>query len=413
MTIELTFIPALIVILIAAALGRLLSKLIRQPAIFGELLLGIIIGSFVVLTTAEVVPGQISAQEPISAIADIGIILLLFSTGLGINFEEFKRLEVASSVVAVLGVILPFVLGYFTATFFGFSRLIALFVGVALVATSVGVGASILTELRMLRTKMGTLIMGAAVMDDIIGVLMMSLVGIAVVGVATVTDIFLLVVSTVLFFLLSLTAGIKLFRKFSEIIHLGRENLLMLGLIVVLLFGLITEEIGLATIIGAFVAGLIVGQTHFAGRLGEQVSLVGGSFFIPIFFVTMGMKFEVEALTAVSSFAIVLVVVAIIGKVVGCGLGARAFKFSGGESFAVGVAMMPRAGVELILIKLGLDWGLIGPGTEGAGIESAILIMVIITTLIAPPALWKALKRVRIQNKIGAGKYDRTQERGS
>jgi Kef-type K+ transport system membrane component KefB len=328
------------------------------------------------------------------------------------NFEEFKRLEVASSIVAASGVILPFLLGYFAAIFFGFSHLIALFVGTSLVATSVGVKASILTELRMLRTRIGTLIMGAAVIDDVIGVLMMSLVGIAVVGVATVTDIFLLAVFTILFFLLSLTAGIKLFRKFSEVIHLGRENLLMLGLIVVLLFGLITEEIGLATIIGAFVAGLIVGQTHFAGRLREHVSLVGGSFFIPIFFVTMGMKFEVETLTAVSSFAVVLVVVAIIGNVVGCGLGARASKFSGGESFAVGVAMMPRAGVELILIKLGLDWGLIGPGTGGAGIESAILMMVIITTLITPPALWKALKRVRIKNKIGVEKYGTTPKRG-
>ncbi|MEA1905120.1 MAG: cation:proton antiporter, partial [Candidatus Hadarchaeota archaeon] len=231
MTIELTFIPALLIILFAAGLGRLLSKGVRQPMILGEVILGIVLGSFIGFADPETVVNIVD-PEPILAIASIGILLLLFSTGLGINFEEFKRLEVSSSIVAGSGVILPFILGYLTTIFFFHDHLIALFVGVALVATSVGVGASILTELRMLRTRIGTLIMGAAVMDDIIGVLMMSLVGIAVVGAVTVTDVVLLVIFTVLFFLLSLTAGIKLFRKFSEKVHPGGEDLLMLGLIV-------------------------------------------------------------------------------------------------------------------------------------------------------------------------------------
>ena len=181
---------------------------------------------------------------------------------------------------------------------------------------------------------------------------------------------------------------------------MGRENLLLLGLILVLAFGLITEEIGLTSIIGAFIAGLIIGQTHFARGLRPHVSLIGGSFFIPIFFVTIGMSFDISAFTSVSSFAVVLVIVAIIGKVVGCGAGARVAKFSSTESFAVGVAMMPRAGVELVLLKLGLEHNIIGPGTAGAGIESAILVMVIITTLITPPALWKALKMARTKKEV-------------
>lgn len=396
MTAELTFIPALLVILVVAGLGRLLSRGLRQPAVFGELLLGMVLGSFISLGILVIAT---PAQAPISDIAGIGILLLLFSTGLGLNFEEFKRLEVASSIVAISGVVLPFVLGYFAALWFGFSHLVALFVGVALVATSIGVGASILTELRMLRTRLGTLIMGAAVIDDVIGVVMMSvLIGVVATGAVPLSEMFLFVSLAILFFVVSLTVGIKLFRKLSEKLTLGRENLLMLGLIVVLVFGLVTQGIGLAAIIGAFVAGLVVGQSHYARRLREHVSLIGGSFFIPIFFVTMGMNFNLGALASVGIFGAALVAVAIIGKVVGCGLGAKASKFSGSESFVVGIAMIPRAGVELVLLKLGLDHGIIG-----ADIASAILVMVLVTTLVTPPALWKALKMVKPKKRFNTG----------
>lgn len=388
MVVELTFIPALLAILVTAGLGRLLSRGLRQPAVFGELLLGMVLGSIVVLAPA--------AQAPVSDIASIGILLLLFSTGLGLNFEEFKRLEVASSIVAISGVILPFILGYFAALWFGFSHIVALFVGVALVATSIGVGASILTELRMLRTKLGTLIIGAAVIDDVIGIIMISvLIGVVATGALPLWSIFSLILLTIAFFAVSLTAGIKLARKLADRITLGRENLLMAGLITVLAFGLITQGIGLAAIIGAFVAGLVVGQSHYARRLREHVALIGGSFFIPIFFVSIGMNFNVSAFASVGVFAAVLVGVAIVGKVVGCGIGAKVSKFSSSESFAVGVAMVPRAGVELILLKLGLDHGIIGPD-----IASAILVMVVITTLITPPSLWKALKKVKNKKEV-------------
>lgn len=377
--ITLTFIPALLTILVAAGLGRLLSKGMKQTAILGELILGMILGNLIIL----------SDPEPISRIADIGILLLLFSVGLSLNFEEFKRLEVASSVVAVSGVVLPFVLGYLAAILFDFSHTVALFVGTALVATSVGVNASILTELRMLHTRLGTLIMGAAVVDDVIGVVMVSaLIGSLTLGTIVIGKISLLIVLTILFFLISLAFLIKLGRKLSEKITLGREDLLLLGLVTVLAFGLISEEIGLSAIVGAFIAGLVAGQTHFVRRLREHVSLIGGSFFIPIFFVTVGMGFDIHEFANVGAFAAVVVIVAIVGKIVGCGLGARASKFSGRESLAVGVAMVPRAGVELILIKLGLEKELITPD-----IASTLVMMVIVTTLVTPPILLKALKR--------------------
>ncbi len=387
MALELTFIPALLVILLAAGAGRLLSRGIRQPVILGELILGMILGSFIVLAPA--------AQGPIFDIAEIGILLLLFSIGLTIDFEEFKKLEVASTAVAAAGVILPFILGYVAAIIFGFSHIVALLVGTSLVATSVGISASVLMESRMLRTKIGTLIMGAAVADDVIGVIMMSaFISLAVTGAIQFLDLSLLIVLAVLFFILSLTVGIKVFRKISEKITVARETLLLIGIVVVLAFGIITQEIGISAIIGAFVAGLVVGQTHYARDLRGHVSLIGGGFFIPIFFVTVGMNFNLNAFTAVGLFAAVLVVLAIIGKIVGCSLGAKACKFSNRESLAVGIAMVPRAEVALIIAQIGLRQNIIGPN-----VVSAILVMVVITALITPPSLWKVLRGVGEKKK--------------
>ncbi|KUO41550.1 MAG: hypothetical protein AVW06_01025 [Hadesarchaea archaeon DG-33-1] len=382
--ITLTFVPALLAVLVAAGLGRMLSRGMKQPAILGELILGMILGNLIILSGP--------AEELASHIADIGILLLLFSIGLGLNFEEFKRLEVASSVVAGFGVIFPFILGYFAAIFFDFSHTVALFVGTALVATSVGISASILTEVRILYTRIGTLIIGAAVIDDVIGVLMISaLVGYLTFGTILIGKIVLLIVLTILFFLISLTFVIKFGRKLSEKVTLGREDLLLLGFVIVLAFGLISEEIGLSAIVGAFIAGLVVGQTHLVRRLRRSVSLIGGSFFIPIFFVTVGMGFDIHEFANVGTFAAAVVIVAIVGKIVGCALGAKASKFSGKESFAVGVAMIPRAEVVLVLTKFGLEHQFIG-----ADIASTLLVMIITTSLLTPLLLLKALKRAGI-----------------
>jgi Kef-type K+ transport system membrane component KefB len=175
--------------------------------------------------------------------------------------------------------------------------------------------------------------------------------------------------------------------KYLLKIRISRENLLILGVVVALLFSFIAENIGLSLIIGAFIAGLILGQLSFFRELKEYVTLLGGVFFIPIFFITVGMSFDFRSFSSVGAFAGALLIVAILGKLIGCGIGAKLAKFDNRESLATGVAMIPRAGVELILVKLALDYNIIEPE-----IGSAILIMVIITTLITPPLLIKVLK---------------------
>ena len=177
--------------------------------------------------------------------------------------------------------------------------------------------------------------------------------------------------------------------KYLVKIKLGRENLLILSFVVVLMFSFIAENIGLSIIIGAFIAGVVLGQLSFFRGLKDFVSLIGGGFFIPVFFVNVGMTFDFNAFLSMGGFAGVLLIVAILGKLIGCGIGAKLAKFDNRESIATGVAMIPRAGVELILIKLAYDYKIIDQE-----IVSAILIMVIVTTLITPPLLLKILKSI-------------------
>ena len=383
------FIVSIVIIFTAALIGRFLSKKLKQPVIFGELILGAIIGNIGLIILHD----ESLIHPVVSKIADVGILFLLFSAGLSLNLKEFKKMETSSTLVAILGVILPFVLGYITARWFGFEHITALFVGTSLMATSIGVKAEILLELKIIGTRLGSMIMGAAVIDDIITMVILTiLIGVVNTGYFELWKTIVFLCLTVLFFIIAIVLTKEkvsyVLDKYLAKITLGRENLLIMGVVVALLFSLFAEYIGLSVIIGAFIAGIVLGQLSFFRGLRDYISLIGGGFFIPVFFVTVGMNFDFIAFLSISGFAGVLLIVAIIGKLFGCGLGAKLTKFDNQESIATGVAMIPRAGVELILVKLGLDYNIITKE-----IATAILIMVIITTLITPPALAKVLRK--------------------
>jgi Kef-type K+ transport system membrane component KefB len=383
------FIISIVIVFTAALIGRFLSKKLKQPVIFGELILGAIIGNIGLILLKD----DSFIDPVVSKIADIGILFVLFSAGLSLNLKEFKKIETSSTLVAVLGVILPFILGYFTTMWFNLGHITALFVGTSLMATSIGVKAEILLEFKIIGTRLGSMIMGAAVIDDIITMIIFTmLIGIINSGFLEIWNTIFFLFLIILFFLCAILLTkekvSRILDKYLAKITLGRENLLILGVIIALLFSLIAETIGLSIIIGAFIAGVVLGQLSFFRGLKDFVTLIGGGFFIPVFFVTVGMTFDFQAFLSIGGFTGALVIVAIIGKLVGCSLGAKLTKFDNRESIATGVAMIPRAGVELILVKLGLDYGIINKD-----IASSILIMVIITTLITPPLLAKVLKK--------------------
>ena len=383
------FIASIIIVLFAALIGRVLSRSLKQPVILGELILGAIIGNIFFITNN----GLLKLDPSIDYFADIGILFLIFSAGLSLDLKEFKKIEKSSTVVAVLGVILPFIFGYLIAIWFGFSHITALFIGTALMATSIGVNAEVLFELGMMGTRLGSLIMGAAVIDDIIGMVILTiLVSVVKTGHFLIWEISIFLVLASLFILIGVLLTKEKVSGFIDKklikINFSKESLLIMGVIIALLFSLIAENIGLSVIIGAFISGLILGQLSYFRELKEFVNLIGGGFFIPVFFVTVGMTFNFNAFLVLGYFSVVLLFVAIIGKFIGCSIGAKLTHFDNRDSIAAGIAMIPRAGIELILVKLGLDFGIIN--TE---IASAILVMVIITNLIIPPTLSKVLKK--------------------
>jgi len=383
----------LLVVLFAALVGRLISKRLRQPVVFGEILLGMVIG-----TLAANGIHLVEGSEVMEGFGQVGILLLLFSAGLATSLEELKRLGGPSITAAFGGVILPFALGYIASLAFGYSNLVALLVGTGLVATSVGVNAEILSEMRLLRTKIGTLIMGTALADDVIGIIMLSvMVSFATSGTVPVRETLTTLVLTIVFFALCLVVGIKALTLISRKLDLGRYDLLLVGVIVAVALGTIADTIGLAMIIGGFLAGLMLGQSRYSARLIQQTTLVGEGFFVPIFFVTTGMAFDPGAILGAGGFAIAILASAILGKVIGCFFATKVSGFGTAESTVVGIAMIPRAGVELVLIRIGLDAGIFGPE-----IVSSLLVMVIATTMITPPLLSYALKKFGLVERRGS-----------
>lgn len=374
----------LFIVLLAALVGRVLSRKLGQPAILGEIVMGMLIG-----TLGSFGINLVVGSETLSGFGHIGVLILLFSAGLVTSLDELKRLGKPSVVSAFGGVIVPFALGYMASTAFGYSNMVALLVGTGLVATSVGVNAEILSEFRMLRTRIGALVMGTAIVDDVIGIILLSVViSFVTSGQVPIMETLLTLALTAIFFAVCLVVGVKGVSLLSQRLRLGRYDLLLVGILFAVGLGAVADAIGLALIIGGFVAGLMLGQSQYGARLIQQSTLVGEGFFVPIFFVTTGMAFRPDAIMGASGFAIAIVIVAIIGKVIGCGAGARVSGFNKAESAVVGIAMVPRAGVELVLIKLGLD-----AGVFGADVVSSLLLMVIVTTLVTPPALSCALRK--------------------
>lgn len=388
----------LVIVLVAALAGRILSKRLRQPVVFGEILAGMVLGA---LQGSGI--QLIQGSDVLGALGQIGILILLFSAGLATSLEELKGLGRQSIVAALSGVAVPFLLGYVASVAFGYSNLVALLVGTGLVATSVGVNAEILSELRLLRTRIGTLVMGTALADDVIGIIMLSvMVSFVTTGHVPVLDTLLTLALTALFFGICLFVGVKAIAKLSQRLELGRYDLLLTGIVLAVAVGVVAESIGLATIVGGFLAGLMLGQSRYGARLIQQSTLVGEGFFVPIFFVTTGMAFRPESILNAGGFAATILAVAVAGKIVGCSLPVKGIGFTGRESLVVGIAMVPRAGVELVLIRIGMD-----AGVFGSDIVSSLLLMVIVTTMMTPPLLSYSLRRFG----IGGPKEDAVERR--
>lgn len=406
---------ALAAMILMAKIGGQLFERIGQPAVLGELLAGIILGNLALVGFYDA--DWIKTDGVIAALAQIGVILLLFEVGLESNLGEMLEVGWSSLFVAFAGVIAPFFLGWGVSAYFlpNESRLVHIFIGAVLCATSVGITARVLKDLGKLKLRESRIILGAAVIDDVIGLLILATVVGAVAAAAAGTTlsfvhIFSLAGKTVLFFASAFAIG----RYVMPPLFLGAAKLESRGVLLVLsiafCFGLswLAAKVELATIVGAFAAGLVLDEVHFKSftdhgerdlsQLLEPVT----AFLVPIFFVLMGMKVDLRVFGHLDllGFAVALTIAAIAGKQI-CSL---ALTERGLNRLAVGVGMIPRGEVGLIVAGIGVT--LMLPNATGtmapvvsAATFGAVVIMVVITTLVTPPLLKMALSRKPAKQK--------------
>jgi Kef-type K+ transport system membrane component KefB len=367
--------------LVGAKIAGELAERIGQPAVLGELVAGVLLGPSVL--------GVVDPAQPtVALLAEIGVILLLFSIGLETELDRLLRVGAAASAVAVVGVVLPFALG--TAAMLGLGRgtLPAIVCGAALTATSVGITARVLSDLGRLHETEGQVILGAAVIDDVIGLIILATVGDLVAGEAlTATGIGIAVAAAFGFIAATLIVGrFTIPPLFAFLGRLGREELLAtMGLALAFLLAVLAERAGSALIIGAFSAGLVLAPTPQAHTIDVGARHLG-RFFVPIFFVHVGAMVDVRAFAdpAVLVLGLVLTVAAVVGKVAA----GWAPVWMQARKLVIGVGMVPRGEVGLIFAQLGATAGVLDAGTF-----SALMMMVMITTFLAPPLLRRILAR--------------------
>jgi Kef-type K+ transport system membrane component KefB len=405
---------SLIVVYLAAKVGGELCARVNLPPVLGELIGGVVVGvsalHLIVFSEAGQVPdsplinlvarlGGLPAEgllrvfqgesEVISILAELGVIILLFEIGLESDLKELIRVGPQAAIVAVVGVVVPFVAG--TAglmTIFGVAPIPAIFAGAALTATSIGITAKVLAELQKLSSTEGQIIIGAAVLDDVLGIIVLAVVAsLAKTGEIEIANVLYLVVGAAVFLVGSIYIGRLLSPYFVAVVNQlrTRGQVLISSLIFAFLLAYIAAAIQLEAILGAFAAGLILAETSKHKELEEQISPIA-DMLVPIFFITVGARTDISVLNPLDPhnrpgliIAAFLVVVAIVGKLV---TGLVIFGQPGINRLAVGIGMVPRGEVGLVFAGVGAASGVLSES-----LDAAIIVMVIFTTFLAPPLL--------------------------
>jgi Kef-type K+ transport system membrane component KefB len=374
------FLVEIALILLAVKGAGHLSTRLGQPSVLGKLLVGLLLGPAAL--------GWLHMTPFIKELSEVGVIMLMFLAGLETDVAQFKKAARGASMVAVAGVLIPFLGGWMTAVIYGYQGTSAIFVGVLLVATSVSISVQTLRELGRLQSREGVTILGAAVIDDVLGVIILS----AVLGLAGGggTDLAGLAVRIPLFFALAALVGRKLVPPFLRWLMGFRVGapLAAGSFAVALLFAYGAEGFGIAGIVGAYLAGLMLATTDLHQKVTHTVEGPSFAFFVPFFFISVGLNTEVSGLSGpFYLMALLLSLVAILTKLIGCGGGAMMAGFDRRSALAIGAGMVARGEVGLIVATIGQDRGLIGPE-----LFTAMVLLSLITTLVTPPML-KAIFR--------------------
>ena len=375
----------LAIIIVFAKFFGLVARKLKAPQVVGEIIAGLLIGPSIL--------GLVQQTEFLTQMAEIGVILLMFSAGLETNLKELLKTGPIAFLIACAGVFVPLIggtllyMGFYGAAPWGSEKFyMAVFIGVIMTATSVSITVQSLKELGKLKGKVGTTILSAAIIDDVIGIIVLTF----VVGVKNPdSNPGQVIISTILFFIFVLVIGFILYKIFKKIDerYPHTRRIPILGLALCFSFAYIAEKyFGIADITGAYVAGIILCSLRDSDYIANKMDTNSYMLFDPIFFASIGLKTNIDNIdTGILLFSVGFVVVALVCKIVGCGLMAKLCRFNFSDSLKVGVGMMTRGEVALIVAQKGLSVGLL------TSVYFTSVILLIIVSSITTPIILKVL----------------------
>jgi len=390
----------LFVLILFAKIAAIVFEFVRLPPLVGEIVAGIIIGNTFIFDLLQLGTNI----EVLSVLAEIGVIFLLFAIGLETPFSDLKRVGGTAILVAILGVIFPFIFGFLLIVSSGFPQIEALFIGAAMTATSIGITARVIKDMNVMNSIESKVIIGAAVIDDVLGLVILAMIsGIASGGAMDIVDTVMVAALAVLFVVAVVFVGSGLLPKVRKQVHefrtptpvmRARRKISPLAVAIIVCFGLsaAASYFGLAAIVGAFLAGMVFAEFKDLFPIGEQFEAIN-EFLVPFFFLYIGISVNLSTFGGVAILALMITFVAIATKFIGCGLGA--YRLGVKSAAIVGVGMAPRGEVGLIIASVGLTIGSISND-----MFSIVVFMSLLTTLAAPLLLtytfnWKMGRTAR------------------
>ncbi|WP_026490593.1 MULTISPECIES: cation:proton antiporter [unclassified Butyrivibrio] len=381
----LSILQDLAIIIISAKLMGIVARKFKAPQVAGEIIAGLLIGPTLL--------NAVTTNDFLSGMAEIGVILLMFSAGLETNIDNLKKSGIKATILACAGVLIPLVLGTILyMCFYGFSGvgttgfMQALFIGTILTATSVSITVQVLKELGKVSTDVGTTIMSAAIIDDVIGIVVLT----AVLGLQDPgSNVGMVCVKTVLFFALSVIVGIIVFKimKIMDTRWPHTRRIPIMGMAIAFVFSYVADRyFGVADITGAYVAGIVLSSLEDSEYIDRKMDINSYMIFGPVFFASVGLQTNLKEIDmTIMAFSLAFVLVGLLGKVLGCGTVAKILGYNLSDSAKIGVGMMTRGEVALIVAQRGLKAEIIDSRYFTA------VILLIITSSILTPIILKAL----------------------
>lgn len=373
----------LAIIILSAKFFGLVARKFKAPQVVGEIIAGLVIGPCLL--------DLVQPSDSIAIFAEIGVVLLMFNTGLGTNLQELMRAGPIATLIACVGVAVPLAGGTLLySLFYGFAAVgstefyRALFIGTIMTATSVSITVATLQELGKLKSFLGTTIVSAAVIDDVIGIVVLT----CVLGASGGSDTSLVEVlmDTVLFFAAAIVIGLIIHKVMLWLDHRNphTQRITIVSLAFCFAMAYTAEQyFGIADITGAYIAGIVLCSLEDASYIERRVDISSYTLFSPVFFASIGLKTDISGLTpTILLFSVCFVVVALITKIIGCGLAAKVCRFSWPDSLKVGVGMMTRGEVALIVAQKGL-----GVGVVDSVFFTAVILLIVVSSIITPLVL--------------------------